>query len=94
MIERIKVIKDKSNNYISNIFEYEYDKNDYKTKVGCFWIILNNEMNNILKNDKENQFFFDINLLYINISYKLFVTSAYNFIKKYKTYCFISTPNE
>ena len=68
MIERIKVIKDKSNNYISNIFEYEYDKNDYKTKVGCFWIILNNELNNLLKNDKENQFFFDIHLLYINIS--------------------------
>ena len=97
ILDQISNLKDNNNNPISILYEYESLKND-KKKYYSFWIIINKEMNKILIDNKNNQYFGDTTYKCIPPTfhkYKLFVISAYNLIKKnINICCFSLIPNE
>ena len=84
IIDQINNLKDNRGNTISIYYEYNSNIKN-KMKNNYFWIICNKEMNKILMENKNYQYFCDTTYKCIPPifhRYKLFVISIYNLIVK------------
>jgi len=95
IIVQINNLKNRKNNLISIMYEYQIKRNN-KNKNYSLWIISNKEMNKI--DNKNYQYFCNATYKYIPQTfhkYKLFIISAYNLIQKnIRISCFTLIPNE